>query len=859
MQNILGAGLGLLNGQADIGDIAKIGMELAGTFLDKPDDIRPPEHLRPTTAGSFCHGSGNNNTTSLTLVPGTTRPKANDPFEPITMMSQMAREAYVRDITVPSTAAENDELDNFPVDVTSGYEPASGAGSTRIQHTPLTYYASLFTYWRGSITYRFQYVGNKFDQGKLWICWTPLNQKASNLPDGATGNMGWYHGKVWNIHGPGFTELDIPYMSQNPWCLVNSYGAEFAPSNTEVIEYGNYARYPSRNGVIHLVWLTKPVTGAPTSRQPRILVTHRAGPDFEVAVPNGNHLYARGQTALTSNILAKNSSAWQAVGIDTPEPTTVYHHSGRDGEAIHLALEDLSSDVYGDVARGRLHALTSSLQETQDITTQTGKEFIVYQGDWTSTGISDTVVPLLKVTGPDHPVSSLAYIASQYRLASFDLSLKAVINGTPFHSGLLAIQYIPHLGWTGNGATQIDNFNPLNTFGMVATAYLNPTASNTGSLRIPMVMPYNKLSGDMMEKGWFGNLRVWQIVPLGVADGGSPSLTVTIWAKVENLKLDGYTNPAYSGIVASPLLGLRNHAGADDGEGPQRDGEDAAAVEDIPQINADARPTPDGQEQDIDYSTLTASLTTFGESHMDMYQLVQADQIIGRYSFTQPKKDRSSKMFQIPVTPRLNFYAYGSDGIAEEQTRLATFSRGAAAWSGSLRFKFGVRCSNLSGIVMRAWAEPITGQSYSPSGNLQNTPSNLQWKAGNFNIDTFLSARFGDRGAADSVVNGFGFACEYAHIQPVLDVRVPFLAPTAYCPLPIQETTGDYELYEGTTSDNYALYHAQSCSALLNVFLDSTPMEDDMDIDIDVYVAAGDDFRLLYPNVFPTSTIKYLD
>lgn len=134
---------------------------------------------------------------------------------------------------------------------------ATGAKSLE-WHYPAAYVAKMFTYWRGSMVYKFYAAKTTFHTGRILFAFTPNNTLANN-----TYALSVYTTRyIWDISQTSEFEITIPYVSISPWQSTDSYAGTLKAFVLNELE--------------------APTTVASTIE---ILVEARAGPDFELAVP----------------------------------------------------------------------------------------------------------------------------------------------------------------------------------------------------------------------------------------------------------------------------------------------------------------------------------------------------------------------------------------------------------------------------------------------------------------------------------------------------------------------------------------------------------------------------------------------
>ena len=103
-----------------------------------------------------------------------------------------------------------------------------------ISVTPLTYFSTLYRYWRGSIKYTVHIPGNRFLSGKLRVFWCPYQKYDSAY------NTAHYADTIQNAYSAVFDistgvefSVTIPYGQEEPWRIVG------VPTNTPPADWHN--------------------------------------------------------------------------------------------------------------------------------------------------------------------------------------------------------------------------------------------------------------------------------------------------------------------------------------------------------------------------------------------------------------------------------------------------------------------------------------------------------------------------------------------------------------------------------------------------------------------------------------------
>jgi hypothetical protein len=98
------------------------------------------------------------------------------------------------------------------------YQPS---GTTFGYNTQLSYVATMFGRWRGSINLRFMPICTKFHSGRLravFVPWGSLDESANNVAYSYT--------HIIDIRDSASWDLTIPYMAQTPWLDTTQYSGK---------------------------------------------------------------------------------------------------------------------------------------------------------------------------------------------------------------------------------------------------------------------------------------------------------------------------------------------------------------------------------------------------------------------------------------------------------------------------------------------------------------------------------------------------------------------------------------------------------------------------------------------------------
>jgi len=146
--------------------------------------------------------------------------------------------------------------------------------STGISFPPVCYLASFFSYWRGSLKYRFKIVKTEFHSGRIQICFYPTDESVF------TSSSYYVNRQIIDIREHNEIEVIVPYISRYPYATI---------ATSESI------------GTLTIEVVDALVAPATVNNYVTFLCEISGGDDFEVAQPRDNNFaltYAIPQSGL---------------------------------------------------------------------------------------------------------------------------------------------------------------------------------------------------------------------------------------------------------------------------------------------------------------------------------------------------------------------------------------------------------------------------------------------------------------------------------------------------------------------------------------------------------------------------------
>lgn len=174
--------------------------------------------------------------------------------------------SYYTAITWPNTSLTSTLLHNifvhpcFPMK-TKTIAPTTGSAISAVIMCPAGYVASSFSYWRGSMRYKFYMSKTDFHTGRLMFQFAPGDTSAVV---NTWGNSGYAQKWVWDIQESNSFEILIPYVNSACW--------------SSTLDSNN-----SRLGQLSVYVLTPLNAPTTVSTSINFIIEVSAGPDFEVS------------------------------------------------------------------------------------------------------------------------------------------------------------------------------------------------------------------------------------------------------------------------------------------------------------------------------------------------------------------------------------------------------------------------------------------------------------------------------------------------------------------------------------------------------------------------------------------------
>lgn len=445
------------------------------------------------------------------------------------------------------------------------------------------------------------------------------------------------------------------------------------------------------------------------------------------------------------------------------------------------------------------------------------------------------------------------------------LHVKAVVNATPFHYGRTILSYIP---WQSKNALYASP-HPRGLASQRPFIFINPTDNMGGDMILPFFHVDNWIDATALSAFTeLGDLELLSLNDLKHASGGTESINITFFAWAEDVKMcvptthlsaqagkkKGSTKDEYGGggVISKPASAIANAAGAlmsipvfaPYAMATQMA---ASAVSGIAKIFGFSRPvilTPTvfykpalssntatcDQHETVSKLTIdskqeiTLDPRTTGLSDVDELSLAfltQRESYLGQFTW-RTTDSPDDLLWNSVVAPMLEApgVTHNIGGVLHQPTSLSFATWPFAAWSGTIKFRFQVVCSSFHHGRLRF--------SYIPAGTASDTTTA-------FNT---LYTEIMDIGAETD----FELEVAWTGLKPYnhtdWDKNVDHFSPVT-------------EMTTNSDHDNGLI--------TVRVLNDLTAPENNADININVFISAGDDFELCEPTQNHLDNTSYFE
>lgn len=234
--------------------------------LSKPESSNIPSFFKQNPTRFMANSDGVNMSHSLSLLAGNAIEQMSDMvsnnIDEMSIHHLVSTPSYMAHFQWATDDTTNSTLWASPINP-SAYFQINSSSATLVP-THLSYTSAAFTFWRGSINFRFKFVKTKFHSGRVRIYFQPGDSNTFTQ-----SNRNYNYSQVVDIRSETEVTFTVPYVNTKPWCRT------FATNSSSV----------DRTGVIHLEVLNELKANTSVSSSIDVLVEVFAGEGFELAGP----------------------------------------------------------------------------------------------------------------------------------------------------------------------------------------------------------------------------------------------------------------------------------------------------------------------------------------------------------------------------------------------------------------------------------------------------------------------------------------------------------------------------------------------------------------------------------------------
>lgn len=250
-----------------------------------------------------------------------------DGTDELVISSITSRESFIHSFTWAETAVTDDVLWSMEVDPTLK-RTLVAAPVTEIHQTALGFASTPFSYWQGSLKFRFQIICSEYHRGRLRIVYDPNQLQAFDY------NL--TYSTVVDIAEERDFEYEVKWTKPKAWQRLRELSdtTTLVSSTVPVIPDPKFS-----NGSLTIQVLNELATPSMAAADVQVLVWVSGGDDYALSVP-------RSFEGLQEMSVYQEQSSWAPLAKELPPP--ICHNCGkRFADCICSEFEDISlADPY---------------------------------------------------------------------------------------------------------------------------------------------------------------------------------------------------------------------------------------------------------------------------------------------------------------------------------------------------------------------------------------------------------------------------------------------------------------------------------------------------------------------------------
>nr|DAZ87872.1 TPA_asm: hypothetical protein [Dugejap virus 3] len=209
--------------ESAVSTVASIGLKALGTELglfSMPNDVSGVVNI----ANKFPNLSNTHGTSAgygMGIIPDNkVLPAASllgSSAETMKITNIISRRALVCQFPIKSSHIDGDRIANLPVTPMLCHGKTAEVSKVplcRIFHTPLSYVAKCFTYWRGDVIFHFDFICSNFHNARVRIGWIPKVSTQTRVGSIDESN---YHNMIIDLASQTKVDFRVPYLNDEPF------------------------------------------------------------------------------------------------------------------------------------------------------------------------------------------------------------------------------------------------------------------------------------------------------------------------------------------------------------------------------------------------------------------------------------------------------------------------------------------------------------------------------------------------------------------------------------------------------------------------------------------------------------------
>ncbi|UHM27510.1 MAG: capsid protein [Sanya Iflavirus 4] len=245
---------------------------------DNPPDVMPPKPMVPWSAHSWCVGDvlpEPVNPFRLVASGQTPHPPGTLPIEDEQSIKYICqREGLVKQFQWKASQAEGTLIIAIPFSPSMAMDAYYPQQFTRTAPQigyylpPIAFMSKLFSYWRGAVEYKLDFIATQFHTGRLIVGFVPRVAFKRTI---TVDELTHCDHVIFDLYGQRQLRYVQSYVADKPWWPINHNSAQ----TTET--------YPP--GYIYVMVLNRLAAPSTVAQQIDLNLYIKAGPGFELAIP----------------------------------------------------------------------------------------------------------------------------------------------------------------------------------------------------------------------------------------------------------------------------------------------------------------------------------------------------------------------------------------------------------------------------------------------------------------------------------------------------------------------------------------------------------------------------------------------